>query len=179
MGVVAQFFYVGAQICVWSFTIRYVMEELNLTESAASNYYIAALVVFTIFRFINTYLMKYFKPGNLLMLSAMLGVVSTFIVIVGSGLVGVIALVAISGFMSLMFPTIFGIASEGLGEDTKIASSGLIMAIGGGALLPPLQGALSDMTGSINISYWVPLICFVIVALYGLLSKKQEPAPVT
>ncbi len=172
MGVVAQFFYVGAQICVWSFTIRYVMEELSLSEDEASSYYIAALVVFTLFRFINTWLMKYFKPANLLMLSAMLGVVSTFIVITGSGLTGVIALVAISGFMSLMFPTIFGLASEGLGGDTKIGSSGLIMAIGGGAALPALQGMISDMTGSIHISYWVPLLCFVVVALYGLLSLK-------
>lgn len=174
LGVVAQFFYVGAQICVWSFTIRYVMEELSLTEAAASSYYIAALVVFTVFRFINTWLMKYFKPEKLLMLSAMLGVVSTFIVIVGSGYVGVIALVAISGFMSLMFPTIFGIASMGLGKDTKIGSSGLIMAIGGGAVLPALQGLLSDATGSINISYWVPLLCFVIIAFYGLLSTKFD-----
>lgn len=172
LGVLAQFFYVGAQICVWSFTIRYVMAELDLAESAASNYYIAALVVFTIFRFINTYLMKFFKPVNLLMGSALLGALSTFLVITGSGYLGVIALVAISGFMSLMFPTIFGLASEGLGEDTKIGSSGLIMAIGGGAALPPLQGLISDATGSIHISFWIPLLCFLMVALYGLLSKK-------
>ncbi len=172
MGVVAQFFYVGAQICVWSFTIRYVMVELNLAEAEASSYYIAALIVFTIFRFINTWLMKYFKPANLLMLSAMLGVLSTFIVIIGSGYVGVIALVAISGFMSLMFPTIFGLASEGLGKDTKIGSSGLIMAIGGGAALPALQGYISDLTGSIHISYWIPLLCFLVVAFYGLLSRR-------
>lgn len=172
LGVIAQFFYVGAQICVWSFTIRYVMQELDLAEAAASNYYIAALIVFTVFRFINTYLMKYFKPENLLMLSAVLGVVSTLIVIVGSGYVGVIALVAISGFMSLMFPTIFGIASMGLGKDTKIGSSGLIMAIGGGAVLPALQGLLSDATGSIHISYWVPLLCFILIALYGFLSRN-------
>jgi len=174
LGVVAQFFYVGAQICVWSFTIRYVMQELSLTEADASSYYIAALVVFTAFRFINTWLMKFFRPENLLMLSAMLGAVSTFLVIVGSGYLGVIALVAISGFMSLMFPTIFGIASTGLGEDTKIGSSGLIMAIGGGAVLPALQGLLSDATGSIHISYWVPLGCFVIIALYGLLSTNFD-----
>jgi FHS family L-fucose permease-like MFS transporter len=176
LGVLAQFFYVGAQICVWSFTIRYVMEELNLAESDASNYYIAALVVFTIFRFINTYLMKFIKPVNLLTGSALLGVLSTFVVIVGSGYPAVIALIAISGFMSLMFPTIFGLASEGLGSDTKIGSSGLIMAIGGGAALPPIQGLISDATGSIHISYWVPLICFALIALYGYLNKKYDPA---
>lgn len=174
MGVVAQFFYVGAQICVWSFTIRYVMAELNLAEAEASSYYIAALIVFTLFRFVNTWLMKYFKPENLLMLSAMLGVLSTFVVIAGSGYVGVIALVAISGFMSLMFPTIFGLASKGLGGDTKIGSSGLIMAIGGGAALPALQGMISDMTGSIHVSYWVPLLCFLVVAFYGLLSRRYN-----
>lgn len=177
-GVVAQFFYVGAQICVWSFTIRYVMEELNVIEATASNYYIAALVVFTLFRFINTWLMKYFKPATLLMLSALLGILATLIVIIASGMVGVIALIAISGFMSLMFPTIFGIASMGLGEDTKIGSSGLIMAIGGGAVLPAIQGLLSDATGSINISYWIPLLCFVIIAFYGLLSRKFNTANV-
>lgn len=174
MGVVAQFFYVGAQICVWSFTIRYVMDELNVVEATASNYYIAALIVFTLFRFVNTYLMKYIKPSSLLMGSALMGSLCTFIVIVGSGYVGVIALVAISACMSLMFPTIFGLASEGLGEDTKIGSSGLIMAIGGGAALPALQGLLSDATGSIHISYWIPLVCFIVVAFYGLLSKKGE-----
>ncbi|MCC5908713.1 MAG: L-fucose:H+ symporter permease [Balneolaceae bacterium] len=176
MGVVAQFFYVGAQICVWSFTIRYVMVELDLREAAASNYYIAALVVFTIFRFINTFLMKYFRPESLLIFSALLGVLSTFLVITGGGLAGVYALVAISAFMSLMFPTIFGLASKGLGQDTKIGSSGLIMAIGGGAVLPPLQGLVSDMTGSIGISFWVPLICFVIIAIYGWISRNYNRA---
>ncbi len=178
MGVVAQFFYVGAQICVWSFTIRYVMVELDLREAAASNYYIAALVVFTIFRFINTFLMKYFRPESLLIFSAFLGVCSTFLVITGGGLAGVYALVAISAFMSLMFPTIFGLASKGLGQDTKIGSSGLIMAIGGGAVLPPLQGLVSDMTGSIGISFWVPLICFVIIAFYGWISRNYNRAEI-
>jgi len=179
MGVVAQFFYVGAQICVWSFTIRYVMTELDLREAAASSYYIAALVVFTVFRFINTFLMKYFRPESLLILSSVLAIVSTFLVITGGGLAGVYALVAISGFMSLMFPTIFGLASKGLGQDTKIGSSGLIMAIGGGAVLPPLQGLLSDATGSIGISFWVPLMCFVIITIYGIISRKYNTVTVS
>lgn len=179
MGVIAQFFYVGAQICVWSFTIRYVMAELGLREAAAASYYIAALVVFTVFRFINTFLMKYFRPENLLILSAVLGVISTFMVITGGGYAGVYALVAISGFMSLMFPTIFGLASKGLGQDTKIGSSGLIMAIGGGAVLPPLQGYISDLTGNIGISFWVPLLCFVIIAIYGIISRKHNNVTVS
>ncbi len=179
MGVIAQFFYVGAQICVWSFTIRYVMAELGLREAAAASYYIAALVVFTVFRFINTFLMKYFRPENLLILSAVLGVISTFMVITGGGYAGVYALVAISGFMSLMFPTIFGLASKGLGQDTKIGSSGLIMAIGGGAVLPPLQGYISDLTGNIGISFWVPLLCFIIIAIYGIISRKHNNVTVS
>lgn len=173
-GVVAQFFYVGAQICVWSFIIRYVMEELNVVEAEASSYYIASLILFTLFRFINTSLMSWFKPADLLALSSLLGIVSTFLVITGSGYVGVIALVAISGFMSLMFPTIFGLASEGLGKDTKLGSSGLIMAIGGGAALPAVMGLISDYTGSIHIAYWVPLLCFIVVMLYGLYHKKES-----
>jgi MFS transporter, FHS family, L-fucose permease len=171
-GVVAQFFYVGAQICVWSFTIRYVMAALHIQEAEASGYYIAALIVFTVFRFINTGLMKYIKPEILLTLSATLGVLSSLFVIYGDGIAGVYALVAISGCMSLMFPTIFGLASKGLGEDTKLGSAGLIMAIGGGAALPPVQGILSDTTGSINTSYWVPLICFVIIMIYGIVSHR-------
>mgnify|MGYP006424410073 FL=1 len=177
MGIVAQFFYVGAQICVWSFTIRYVMAELGVDESDASSYYIAALIVFTIFRFINTVLMRFFKPEHLLMTSSILGVGSTLLVITGGGMAGVVALIAISAFMSLMFPTIFGIASKNLGDFTKIGSSGLIMAIGGGAALPALQGYLSDVTGSIHLSFAVPLVCFLVVALYGYVSKRQADLP--
>jgi FHS family L-fucose permease-like MFS transporter len=176
-GVVAQFFYVGAQICVWSFIIRYVMEELAMIESEASTYYIASLIVFTLFRFINTSLMKYFKPATLLIWSSFLAIVSTFLAIVGSGYLGVISLVAISGFMSLMFPTIFGLSSKGLGKDTKMGSSGLIMAIGGGAAFPAFMGLLSDATNSIHIAYWVPLLCFVVVMLYGIYNRKISQVP--
>ncbi|MEX0720083.1 MAG: L-fucose:H+ symporter permease [Balneolaceae bacterium] len=173
LGVVAQFFYVGAQICVWSFIIRYAMVELNINESEASNYYIASLLVFILFRFIYTTLMTYFKPAVLLSLSSILAIISTLFAIVFSGIVGVIALVTISGFMSLMFPTIFGLASEGLSkDDTKMASSGLIMAIGGGAAFPAIMGLISDYTGSIHISYLVPLLCFVVVWYFGWYHNK-------
>lgn len=173
-GVIAQFFYVGAQICVWSFIIRYVMEELGVTEAEASSYYIASLIIFVLFRFVNTGLMTFFKPANLLVLASILGIVSTFLAITGSGYVGVIALVAISGFMSLMFPTIFGLASEGLGaEDTKMASAGLIMAIGGGAAFPAIMGLISDYTGSIRLAYWVPLLCFVVIWYFGWYHNKK------
>jgi len=166
-GVVAQFFYVGAQIGVWSFTIRYVMDELSLNEAAASSYYIAALILFTASRFLCTWLMKFVKSSTLLSALAGLAIALTATVMLGGGYVGVIALVGISGCMSLMFPTIFGLAVRGLGEDAKIGGSGLIMAILGGALMPAVQGLISDATGSINVAFVVPLICFVVVALYG------------
>lgn len=176
-GVLSQFFYVGAQIGVWSFTIRYVMQELGLNEEDSANYYIAAMVLFTVARFINTWLMKYFQPRNLLTGSAVLAVVATLVVIFGSGLVAVYALVAISGFMSLMFPTIYGLSLRGLGKDTKIGGSFLIMAILGGAVLTFIQGQVSDLTGSIHMAYFVPLVCFVIIAFYGQMKFKTQQQP--
>lgn len=172
-GVVAQFFYVGAQIGVWSYTIRYVMLELQVDEDEAASYYLAALVLFTISRFICTALMKIIKPGNLLALLSLLAVVCTFLVVVGSGYVGVYALVGISGCMSLMFPTIYGLAVRGLGDDTKLGGSGLIMAILGGAVITSIQGQVSDMTGSIHLAYLVPLFCFLVVAVYGRLARRK------
>lgn len=173
-GVIAQFFYVGAQIGVWSFTIRYVMAELAVNEEQASTYYIAALIAFTLSRFIFTGLMKYFKPGTLLAVAAAMAMVCSLYVIFGSGMSAVIALVAISGFMSLMFPTIFGQAVAGLGADTKVGGSGLIMAILGGAVLTALQGIVSDASSNIHYSYIVPLVCFVIIFFYGLSANKYN-----
>ncbi len=171
-GVIAQFFYVGAQIGVWSFTIKYVMSELNLNEASASEYYLAALILFSISRFVFTGLMKYFKPRGLLAISAFLAIISTLLVIFGKAYVGVIALVSISGFMSLMFLTIFGLAVQGLGNDTKIGGSGLIMAILGGAVLTAIQGKVSDLAGNIHYSFIVPLLCFVVILIYGSRSRK-------
>jgi len=182
MGVLAQFFYVGAQIGVWSFTIRYAMNALDLEHSVlpagktpeqiAASYYVASLVLFACSRFIFTFLMKFFKPSSLLIFASVMAIISSLTVIFGSGMVGVIALVTISGFMSLMFPTIFGQAVIGLGDDTKIGGSGLIMAILGGAVVTFLQGKLSDLTGSINFSYMVPLVCFALIAYYAFISGK-------
>jgi MFS transporter, FHS family, L-fucose permease len=178
-GVIAQFFYVGAQIGVWSFTIRYVMLELNLNEEDASVYYLASLILFTASRFISTWLMRYMTPSRLLALLSTLAVVFTLIVIFGSGYAGVYALVGISGCMSLMFPTIFGLSVRGLGEDTKLGGSGLIMAILGGAVLTAIQGQVSDLTGSIKISYFVPVICFLVVFYFSLfISRKDLPESV-
>ncbi len=173
-GVVAQFFYVGAQIGVWSFTIRYVMQELHLNEADASSYYLAALVLFTASRFVCTWLMRFMTPGTLLSVLSIAAIACTLTVIFSGGIVGVCALVAISACMSLMFPTIFGLAVRGLGEDTKIGGSGLIMAILGGAVLTAVQGTVSDMTSSINMAYFVPLVCFVVIAYYGSVASRKD-----
>ncbi|MCH8233052.1 MAG: L-fucose:H+ symporter permease [Bacteroidetes bacterium] len=172
LGVIAQFLYVGAQIGVWSFTIRYVMQELNVNEEQASNYYLAALILFTLSRFVSTYLMKFISPAKLLVVASSLAAICSLIVIFSHGAFSVYALIAISGSMSLMFPTIFGLASRGLGSDTKLGGSGLIMAILGGAVLTAIQGQVSDMTGSISMAYVVPFLCFVIVIIFGVVAKN-------
>ncbi|MGV3760949.1 L-fucose:H+ symporter permease [Parapedobacter sp.] len=173
-GVVAQFFYVGAQIGVWSYTIRYVMQELQVNEEAASNYYILSLVLFMLFRFITTGLMKFIRPTTLLMALSIVALGLCLIVSFAGGQTGVFALVAISACMSLMFPTIYGLASEGLVEDRKIGGSGLIMAILGGAVLTYFQGLVSDRFGNINISFLVPMLCFAAVAGYGLFRETKK-----
>ncbi len=173
-GILAQFFYVGAQIGVWSYTIRYVMREINVNEAEAATYYLAALITFTAARFVFTGLMKFFKPQTLLMSSALIAIGATLIVIHVGGMVGILALISISAFMSLMFPTIYGVTVEGLGKYTKVASSGLIMAIVGGAVLTAIQGQVSDLTQSIRLSYYVPLFCFLAIAIYGYTTRKAR-----
>ena len=167
-GVVAQFFYVGVQTCVWSFTIRYVMAQTGCLEKDASMYFLYSIIAFALFRIFFTWLMKYVAPARLLLWAAVAGLALTFIVMSFHGIVAVSALVAISAAMSLMFPTIYGVA---LGDvepaDAKIGASGLIMAILGGALLTPLQALVSDMVG-ISISFCVPLFCFLIILLYSI-----------
>lgn len=173
MGVIAQFFYVGAQIGVWSFTIRYIMAELDLNEAAASDYYLASLVLFAGSRFVFTALMKFIQPPLLLAFSAFAAIVCSLITINSGGMMGTIALVAISGWMSLMFPTIYALAADGLGEDTKLGGSGLIMAILGGAVLTAIQGYISDSFSSIHLSFYVPLICFTVVLFFGATQYRR------
>jgi FHS family L-fucose permease-like MFS transporter len=170
-GVIAQFFYIGAQIGVWSFTIRYVMNELGVLEQKASTIYLYSIVCFTVARFVFTALMKYFQPSKLLTFAAICAIIACSSVIFTNGLVGVISLIAVSFFMSLMFPTIYGIALDNVGKDIKIGASGLIMAILGGAVLTPVQGFVSDLYG-VNASYIIPLICFVVVTYYGIYTSK-------
>ena len=180
-GVVAQFFYVGAQIGVWSFTIRLVMKELGIVEAQGATIYLISIICFSAARFLFTWLMKYFRPAKLLLIAAAADIVCTLFVVVlgGTGWPCVIALIAVSFFMSLMFPTIYGLALDGVEDpakggyagDAKIGASGLIMAILGGALITPLQGMVSDAFG-INLAYLVPLVCFVVVFAYALSVRK-------
>jgi FHS family L-fucose permease-like MFS transporter len=173
-GVIAQFFYVGAQIGVWSFTIRYVMGELKLNEEESSTYYLAALILFATSRFICTGLMTYFTPRHILFTLSVIAIACCALTAFVGGNVGVIALVCISGCMSLMFPTIYGLAIRGLGEDTKLGGSGLIMAILGGAVITAIQGQVSDGTGSIGLSYLVPLGCFAVIAFYAVYESTKD-----
>lgn len=178
-GVVAQFFYVGAQIGVWSFTIRLVMKELVCVETEAATLYLIAMIGFCSSRFIYTWLMKYIAPQRLLSVGSVLTSLCALLVVLCSGWAAVVALVLISVFMSLMFPTIYGIALGSVNDsehpdDAKIGASGLIMAILGGALLTPVQGMVSDVTGSINVSYLVPFGCFVVVSCYAFFTTKDE-----
>ena len=179
-GVVAQFFYVGAQIGVWSFTIRLVMKELGYVEAQAATLYLISIIGFCASRFVYTWLMKYVAPVRLLAAGSVLSAVCALVVVLAGGWVAVIALVLISAFMSLMFPTIYGIALGGLNEndnekgDVKIGASGLIIAILGGALITPVQGMVSDATGSINMSYIVPLGCFVVVMMYAIMCLRKH-----
>ncbi len=179
-GVVAQFFYVGAQIMCWTFIIQYgtrVFMAEGMEEQAAEvlsqRFNIAAMLLFICSRFLATYLMKWMKPATLLVIFGVLAMVFTIGVIAFQNRMGIYCLVAVSGCMSLMFPTIYGIALDGLGDDAKFGAAGLIMAILGGSVLPPLQALIIDQEyvfGSFpatNASFILPFICFLVVAAYG------------
>ena len=183
-GVVAQFFYVGAQITCWTFIIQYgtrVFMAEGMSEQAAEvlsqRYNIVAMVLFCLMRFVNIYLMKYFKPRCLLAIFAALAMVLLGGVIFVGGRTGMCCLVAVSACMSLMFPTIYGIDLGDVREDTEVGSAGLIMAILGGSLLPAAQAMIIDSDVSflpaVNLSFVVPMVCFAVVMLYGLRQRRQ------
>ena len=179
-GVLAQFFYVGVQIMCWTFIIQYgtrIFMERGMSEIDAEvlsqRYNIAAMIIFCVSRFICTYLMKYFKPGKMLCTFAIAGIAFILGVIFIQGIAGLWCLVAVSACMSLMFPTIYGIALEGIGEDAKFGAAGLIMAILGGSILPPLQAMIIDKgtvlgMPAVHVSFVLPLLCFVVIAVYGI-----------
>ncbi len=183
-GVIAQFFYVGVQIMCWTFIIQYgtrVFMAEGMDEQSAEvlsqTYNIIAMVLFVSCRFLCTWMMKYLQPSKLLTIFAIGGMIATAGVIFLQNRLGLYCLVAVSGFMSLMFPTIYGIALGGLGDDAKFGAAGLIMAILGGSVLPPLQAWIIDkgtvgFLPAVNASFILPFICFIVVCLYGVRSTK-------
>jgi len=172
-GVVAQAFYVGAQIMCWTFIIHYGITTIGLTASEAQGYNIVAMVIFLSSRFICTFLLGFIRPGRLLMLLATGGAVFILGAIFLPGYAGLYSLIGTSACMSLMFPTIYGIALKGMGDDASLASAGLVMAIVGGALMPPMQGRMIDAGSiignipSVKTSFLLPLLCFVVIVAYG------------
>lgn len=188
-GVVAQFFYVGVQIAVWTWTISYVMTNLGLDEAAASGYYLIAIISFIVCRWICTALMKYIDPAIMMAVFALGGIVFSLGTIYLPTNQSVWCLVAISACMSLMFPTIYGIALKDLGEEVKVGAAGLIMAILGGAVITPIMGKMIDtgmlssivpsFTGAqaaVRSSFLIPAICFLVVLVYSLCFRTKKEA---
>ncbi len=177
-GVIAQMFYVGAQIMCWTYLYQYA-EPLGIDNTTAVYYGVGALLIFLVGRAVGTALLRFANAGKLLMYFAFGAIVMTLLTIFVVGIVGLYALVGISFFMSIMFPTIYGIALEGQGEDAKFGAAFLVMAIVGGAFMPYLQGYILDIGGAgyadtrilgvpeVNFSFVLPLVCFVVVAVYG------------
>ena len=178
-GVVAQIFYVAAQIMVWTFIIQYA-DNLGINKATAQNYNIFAMSMFLCSRFISTFLMKYVNSRMLLTIFGIGAMLCTAGAILIVGMPGLYCLVGISAFMSLMFPTIYGIALEEVkAEDTSLGAAFLVMAIVGGAVMPPLQGAIIDLgqvagMPAVNASFALPLLCFAIVAWYGWRASRAE-----
>lgn len=177
-GVLSQVFYVAAQIMVWTFIIQYA-DNLGINKATAQNYNIIAMAIFLCSRFISTFLMKFVNSRVLLAVFGIGASICTLGTILIVGMPGLYCLVAISAFMSLMFPTIYGIALENVeSKDTSLGAAFLVMAIVGGAVMPPLQGLIIDQGSvaglpSVNASFVLPLICFIIITIYGIRSAKK------
>lgn len=175
--VVANIFNVGAQICVWSNLILYMKQYTPVTERVAANYLTATLIALLIGRFVSTPLMKYISASKLLGIYGLANVLLTAVAVTRPGMLGAYAIVASSFFLSIMFPTIFALGLKGLGENTKLGGSFLVMAIVGGALFPLVLGAIARATGSIALGYIVPLVGFAGVSLYGFCAPLILPSP--
>jgi FHS family L-fucose permease-like MFS transporter len=168
-GVIAQFFYVGAQVCVFSFFILYATKAAGINKIAAGDYLgWGCGMAFMVGRFFGTFLMKYISPQRLLAIYAFFNVFLCLVAIFAQGFAVLVAVIAICFFMSIMFPTIFALGIKDLKGDTKYGSSLIIMSIVGGAILPPVFAYISDATGNIQYGYIVPLICFAVIIYYGL-----------
>ncbi len=177
LAVVAQFLYVGAQVGTWSYFIQYVQEYTHQPEKVAGYFLTGTLAAFGVGRFVSAYLMRFIAPNKLM---GAYGVASIFLVGIGvlfPGWVGLWCVFLTSFFMSLMFPTIFALGLKGLGPNTKIGGSLLVMAIVGGAVLTPLMGLISEKSGSIALAYTIPLLAYIYIAFYSFLGSKPRQVP--
>lgn len=177
-GVIAQLFYVGAQIMCWTFIIHYAVENYKMSAASAQNYNICAMLIFCASRFIFTYLMKFISPGTMLFALSVAAIALLFGVIYLHSMLGLYCLIGVSACMSIMFPSIYGLALDRVGRDAKLASSGLIFAIVGGALMPPIQGLIIDANfacsiSSTRLSFYLPMLCFAVIAIYGYFNSKN------
>jgi MFS transporter, FHS family, L-fucose permease len=171
-GVLAQFANVGAQVCAWSFTIQYAQDVAGVPTDNSGWYLQASLILFLVSRFVMTYLLGIFRPTKLLLAMAGLGVALCLVAVFSPNMLGLIAVVGISLSLSLMFPTIYGVALQGLGPDTKFGAAGLVMAILGGALVTPVMGLVMDHADT-NVGFVVPAICLAVVAAYALFDLRS------
>ncbi|MFM9019733.1 MAG: L-fucose:H+ symporter permease [Sediminibacterium sp.] len=166
--VITQFFYVGAQVCVNSLFILYAAKSANMDKSTAATYLgIGYGVSFMLGRFIGTFFMQWISPARLLTIYALLNIILCYMAVYGQGMAALYTVFAISFFMSIMFPTIFSLGIRELGSQTEIGSSWIVMAIVGGGILPLLFGLITDMTSNIQNGYFVPMVCFIVVAWFG------------
>lgn len=172
-GVLAQFFYVGAQVGTWSFFIQYIQDFTGGHEKLAGSLLTGTLIAFAVGRFSATWLMRFIKPARLMSIYGIINVLLVSIAVIIPGWVGVWSIFLTSFFMSLMFPTIFAMGIKGLGENTKLGGSFMVMAIIGGAVFPPLMGVISDQTGSMAIAMLLPLICYIVVVWYAMYGSKM------
>ena len=175
-GILAQFFYVGAQVCIGSFFIKMATTSAGIGEDSAAKYLGLFGLAFMLGRFFGTFLMQYINPRKLLILYTIVNIILSITAITGTGMLVVYCLIAIAFFMSIMFPTIFSMGIEGLGHNTKIGSSLIVMSIVGGAFLPPILGLISDETASIQYGYIVPLVCFLVILLFAFNVHKTDKA---
>jgi MFS transporter, FHS family, L-fucose permease len=173
--VIAQFFYVGAQVSVFSLFILYATKAADIGQIKAADYLGACGIAFLIGRFLGTFLMKYIKPPQLLAIYAVINTLLCVIAIAAHGMITVYAVIAICFFMSIMFPTIFSLGIKELGADTEYGSSLIIMSIVGGAIMPRIFGYIADASGNIQYGYIVPLLCFIFIVYFGIKGHKIKP----
>lgn len=171
-GVIAQFFYVGAQVYVFSFLLVYAKDVLDISGQIAKYYAGVAGLLFMLGRFVGTFFMKYIAPNKLLTIYSLISILLTLFITFGSGIATFYTLVALTFFMSIMFPTIFAMGIENTGADTKPASSLIIMSIVGGAIIPPAAGLITDITGNMQYSYLLIVLCFIIIYLFAKNNKS-------